>query len=109
MPDVIRPWEDEMDIKKQIDSIFETSTHQSQVIVEIYKIFFSDWDKIKMIKGFPKAGHGLSAHIWKRFMEFDKKNHPSVMAGGLRMNSGFGENKELKDWQVDISTCEIIR
>jgi hypothetical protein len=98
-----------MDIKKQIDSIFETSTHQSQVVVEIYKIFFPDWDKIQKISGFPKAGEKLSRYIWDKFIQFDKTNHPNVMAGGLWMNCGFGSSEELEDWQVDISTCEVFQ
>lgn len=95
------------ELQERIDKIFEESDHQGEAIIALYKIFIPEWEAVEKIKGWPSAGYKLSRLIWGKFMEFDRKHHPEVMAGGLWMNNGFSENRELDDWQVDLSTCTI--
>lgn len=98
-----------MDIKQEIDLIFQQATHQSQAVERVYKLFIPDFDNIQIIKGHPTAGYSLSRYLWSKFIEFDHTHHPDVMAGGEWLNYGFSESKNLKDWQVDLSTCQIIK
>ena len=94
-------------LKAKIEAIFEDEklTHQSEVLVEIYKLFFPDWDNIIAIEGHPTCDEEMWKFICEKFIIFDGKYHPGVMQGGLWLNMGFSGNKEMKPWTVNISTC----
>jgi len=92
---------------KQIDACFEGKNNQADVLEAIYKLVFPQWDFIEKIEGWPKCGEAVSNYVFKRFFKFDREHHPDVMVGGLWMNSGFGCNKHLQDWEVDVSGCKI--
>ena len=47
------------DFKKRIQAILKEQEGQADALVEIYKLVFPEWDKIKKIHGFPEAGNGL--------------------------------------------------
>ena len=91
----------------KIDEIFENAEHQADAIVEIYKTVFPDWDAIEKINGWPSCGEDLALYICDKFIQFDTKHHPDVMAGGLWLNNGFSRNKKLKPWEIDMSTAKI--
>lgn len=74
---------------KQINACFEGKTHQSDVIIDLYKILHPDWDEIKKFNGWPTCSKHLSQKIGKKFIEFDQIHHKNAQAGGLWMNNGW--------------------
>ena len=66
----------------------------------LYRMVFPNWDNIKKLHGFPKAGKKLNDHITSRFIEFDKVHHPNVFHGGCWLNHGFSIDDEIGPWEV---------
>jgi len=95
--------------KEQVEQIFATRTHQAEIVVDLYRLVYPDFDRIAKVDGFPAAGKELSRLIWKLAMEFDRKHHPDVMTGGCWLNHGFSTNDKLEPWEVDISHVNIIK
>ena len=95
--------------KKQIDAIFEASTHQSEACVALYRLAFPEWDALKSIEGWPGIGKEAGLYIIRKFMEFDRKHHPDVLNGGLWMNKGFstheGADLGLGPWELCTDNC----
>ena len=96
--------------KKQIDDCFEGKTHQSEVMLDIYKLVFPDWDKIAKLEGWPKIGTVGGKYIAQKFMDFDREHHRGVLRGGLWLNNGFStfENEGLGDFEVSIDKVHIM-
>lgn len=94
--------------KEQVDEIFEKNSHQSDVTIALYALVVPNWNDVAQMNGYPTVGKELSDYIWKKFIRFDQKNHPNVMAGGMWMNNGFSsvDNEKLQDWEVQVN-CEI--
>ena len=90
-----------------VRSLFEKHDHQQQVICDMYKLIFPDWDRIKHIKNYPATDTKLWEFVWDLFLEFDKKYHPDCMPGGAWLNIGFSVNRELQPYEIDVSECEI--
>ena len=82
-------------LKDQIKAIFAKHDHQETVLIDLYRIVFPDWDKIRRIEGFPEAGIALWKFICDLFIDFDRKHHPDCLKGGAWMNSGFSSNSKL--------------
>ena len=93
--------------EKMIDECFEGKTKQSDVIVAIYRIVFPRWDEIEKIDGWPRVNKKTWGNICHKFFEFDKTHHPTVMAGGCWMNSGFGSDDSLPDWKADLDGVSV--
>jgi len=94
--------------KKIIDDIFAQHTHQSNVVVALYKLVFPDWDNIKQVHGWPSAGKELNKYIFKKFTTFDKKHHPDVFSSGLWLNNGFSTlDKTVPDWSVTADDISV--
>jgi hypothetical protein len=96
------------ELKERIKAIFEKHDHQQDVLVDIYKIFFLNWDEIEKIRGWPSAGEALWEFVCRLFQDFDEKHHPEVLSGGAWMNWGFSIDKNLGDWDVSLDTCQVI-
>lgn len=99
--------------RKDIDAIFETHDHQSDVCEALYRQVFPDWDEIKSIDGWPGVGKEAGPYIVRKFMEFDRKRHPSALNGGLWMNKGFstheGADMGLGPWELSTDNCKVER
>jgi hypothetical protein len=95
--------------KEQIEKIFEKHTHQAKVVEDIYRLAFPDYDQLEKINGFPEAGAELNQLIWKKMIEFDRTHHPDVMSGGIWLNHGFSQNKELGPWELDASKVSTLK
>ncbi len=89
-------------LQKYIKEVFQIHNHQENVIIDIYKIVFPEWDQIKTIKGYPAAGDSLWKFICNLFIEFDSKHHPECFKGGCWMNTGFSANKNLSPWDISF-------
>jgi len=96
------------DLQMQLQKIFDESDHQNSVLIELYKMLFPDWEKIKKIQGFPEVGQGLWDYIFNLFVEFDGKHHPKRVKGGTWIIHGFRSNCELDPWQINLKNCKII-
>jgi len=98
---------------KEIDAIFETHDHQSDVCEALYRLAFPDWDEIKSIDGWPAVGEEAGLYITQKFMAFDRKHHPGVFSAGLWMNKGFsthdGADMGLEPWELSTDNCKVER
>ncbi len=98
---------DEAKIKKHIRSIFERHDHQSNVIVDLYKLVLPDWDKIEKVEETPEIGRELWGFICRLFMDFDRKFHPGCMEGGMWLNCGFSCDSKLDPWEISFDNCKV--
>lgn len=87
--------------KQEIDEIFEKANHQAEIVLALYHKVHPDLDKIQRLEGYPRVSRELSTYLFEKFIEFDRKNHPDVMAGGMWMNKGFSTDESLEG-------CEVI-
>ena len=98
----------ESSIKELVDRIFSEAKHQQEVLQGLYSnVLGVSWEQIIYINGFPKTGKEFSDLIWRKSIDFDRKHHPDVIAGGCWMNSGFSTDYELEPWEVDFSSVEL--
>ncbi|MFC1814158.1 hypothetical protein ACFL03_15850 [Thermodesulfobacteriota bacterium] len=95
-------------LRDYIKAIFKQHDHQTDVLIDIYKMILPDWDSIKEIDGHPEAGHSLWTFICNQFIEFDHKYHPKVFKGGIWLNTGFSANSNLKPWETSLENCTVI-
>ena len=95
-------------LKDYIKAIFEAYDHQSDILIDLYKMIFPDWDRIEKIKESPEAGHDLWRFICNQFIEFDSKHHPKVFRGGAWLNSGFSSNGKVGPWEINFENCQVI-
>ena len=95
--------------QEAVDKCFDGKDHQGDVGLALYRLVFPDWDTIESITGWPKVGSELSQYIWLKFIAFDQKHHPEVLAGGMWMNSGFSSYgaDHVPIWAVDESNCVV--
>jgi hypothetical protein len=93
----------------KVDEIFASCTHQAEVLIDLYRLVFPDWDKIKKLHGWPKIGKVAADHIACKYREFDRQHHPGVMPMGLWMNNGFSVhgNENLDPWEVSTDNVEV--
>jgi len=97
----------EKTLREHIKEIFKKHNHQTDVLIDIYKMILPDWDSIKEIDGHPEAGHSLWTFICNQFIEFDHKYHPKVFKGGIWLNTGFSANSNLKPWEISFENCTV--
>jgi len=95
------------ELEGKIDKIFEQASHQSECLVNIYKIVFPEWDLIERIKGYPTVGCYMWLYISSKFIEFDKIHHPECFNSGLWINNGFSSSMELGDWEISLERCKV--
>ena len=96
---------------KEIEKIFSKATRQQEYVVELYKLAAArvaiNWDDI-ITMSFCKVNKARHELLFDMAIEFDKKHHPKVMAGGMWMNNGFGVDERLEfDDGVYVPISEI--
>lgn len=96
------------DLKAYIRKLFEKHDHQSDALIDIYKMVFPDWDRIEKIEGHPETGKSFWKFIFNQFNELDQKYHPTVFPGGLWFNTGFSSNENLDPWELSFENCLVI-
>jgi len=97
--------------KERVKVLFEKNTHQQDVLIELYRMAYPNYDQLSKIDGWPTINKKTWMTIASLFRDFDAKHHPEVMSGGCWMNTGFSTldaADDLQDWEVDKTTCEII-
>jgi len=96
------------ELQQRLQDIFEQVEHQESALIEIYKLFFPNWEDIKQVGGFPDIGREMWKFICAQFIEFDSQHHPNVFKGGLWISHGFFSSEELAPWGVSMENCNII-
>ncbi len=88
--------------QESIDAVFDAATQQSDYLIGLYRIAFPFWDDSASVDGYPVISHNTAGYISQRAIEFDKANHPGVVAGGLVLNNGFStlSGRRVPDWHV---------
>ena len=94
-------------LKGFISDLFSKHDHQKDVLIELYKLVFPEWDEISRIRGYPEVGSDMWLFIGRLFQNFDRNHHPNCMPGGAWMNTGFSVNHELEDWEISFDNCEV--
>ena len=92
-------------LKQYITAIFERLNHQEEVLVELYKLVFPEWNRIAKITLNPEAGVDLWKFICRRFQEFDRRHHPDCLPGGVWINKGFSINYDISPWEISYQNC----
>lgn len=83
-------------------------SHQAMVINALYKIALPRWDEIVKVSGYPAVSKATALYITERCMEFDRRVHPDVMAGGAwALGTGFSTDDSLPDWVVETDKCRV--
>ena len=84
--------------------------HQVDILLALYRIAFPDYDRIVKMESWPTLSQTTWTYICEKFMAFDRKMHPDVLAGGMwSLGSGFsGHGKGVLDWCIDTSTCKVV-
>ena len=95
-------------LKGHIEAIFCKHDHQEKILIDLYRLVFPDWDKIRRIEGFPEAGTALWKFICDLFIDFDRIHHPDCLKGGAWMNSGFSSKCNLDTWEISFDNCKVI-
>ena len=94
-------------LREHIVGIFGRHNHQQEILVELYKLAFPQWDEITKITGYPAVGKELWMFVCRLFQEFDRKHHPGCLPGGAWMNSGFSVNEKLEPWEIGFDNCHV--
>jgi hypothetical protein len=92
---------------KEIEGLFEKHDNQYEVLIDIYRIAFPDWDSIEAIDGSPTVSTKTWQDICGMFIEFDKEYHPTVLAGGIFLNRGFDSRPDMEDGMIDVSSLKV--
>ena len=95
-------------LREHLVEIFSRHDHQTDVLIEIYRMILPDWDLIEEIKGHPEAGKDLWTFICSQFIEFDHYHHPRVFNGGIWLSMGFSANSNLDPWEISFNNCKVI-
>jgi len=98
---------DEESLKAKVREIFESNIRQDEALIDIYKLVMPEWDRIEKVHGYPEVGSAFWKFVYREFMEFDRKHHPNVFAGGLWLNNGFQSNSELDPWELSFANCRV--
>lgn len=94
-------------LKEYITAIFERHDHQEQILIDLYKMVFPEWDKIRKINGYPEVNYDLWHYICQHFQEFDHKHYPNCFPAGMWMNSGFSVNHKLSSLEISFGNCYL--
>lgn len=86
-------------------------THQFELIQAVYALVLPvPWDRIEVMKGYPRCNKKTAVVLMGIFMAFDRKHHPYVIPGGAWMNSGFSftaGGDELEDMVIEVDDAII--
>ena len=91
------------EIKGKIETIFENSRNDSEILDGIYSLFGAG-EAPSFIGDRPFCGSELYRYIADKFQAYDYRHYPRAFPGGLWFAKGFRESKYLDGWQVSAST-----
>ncbi len=85
--------------KEDVDQLFKTKDHQVDVGLGIYYLVYTRelYSRIEKVLSWPKISQEGNDYLIRKFVAFDQKHHPHVIAGGLwAMGMGFSSDNGLK-------------
>lgn len=94
-------------LKARLRIVFDNQSDQTKVINQLYRMFISDWDKVKYIEGHPHCGEELWKFICQLFLDFDRKHHPDCRPGEIWISWGFIMNTTLGPWEISLEYCRL--
>lgn len=95
--------------KEVVENLFLQHSDQETLLSAIYQKVFPDWNTITEIRNNPSISRNTWIDITLKFIEFDKK-FGTENPGFYWLQYGFNYSlKELDDWVVDLSECEVTR
>ena len=91
--------------KEKIDEVFEKAQEQADYIIGLYRLALPAWPPTEKLNGWPRVHRETWQYIAGKAMEFDRRYHPDVFAGGLWLRVGFSvdEHDTIPPWHVDVS------
>ena len=98
---------DQEALKTEIQQCFQDQDDQGKVMINLYRMVFPDWDKIKTIQGHPEVGNAIWKYICREFMAFDQEHHPKCFPGGAWISWGFSGDDRLKPWEISLKNCTV--
>lgn len=95
--------------KADVDAIFDTATHQAEVVVRLYRLVYPNWDAIAEVDGYPQVHPATADYLMRRAIAFDQRHHPAALAGGRWINSGWGQGGvDLHEWEVAPAPVTLL-
>ena len=92
--------------QERIDQVFADAQEQADYVIGLYRLAYpSLWERIKHVQGFPEVSKMTNEYIFTKAIEFDRKHHPQVFAGGCWLNNGFRSEDHRRDWM--IYPCDV--
>ena len=80
----------------------------SEIIVEVYRLVFPEWDDIEQITGgWPTSGYKLTCYITGKLIEWQHK-YKGDWGAGIWMNKGFSVDRSLGDWEVQRDNITVV-
>jgi len=95
-------------LQHRLQEIFETAEHQERALIALYRMLIPDWDRLERLEGFPVVGQEMWQYICQLFIDFDQRNHPHVLNGGLWIHAGFSSSGDLGPWEICFDQCRFI-
>jgi hypothetical protein len=92
----------------RLQEIFEQAEHQERALIALYRMLIPDWERLERLEGFPVVGQEMWQYICQLFIDFDQRNHPHVLNGGLWIHAGFSSSGDLGPWEICMDRCHFI-
>lgn len=92
--------------KERIDELALSSESSEDLLINLFKEVFPNWDDIEKINGYPVCSKKTNMYLCKVFIHKGRKK--DSFPGGLWLNYGFSPSEEIPDWQVDIYNCPLV-
>ena len=95
--------------KQKIDEICDNSPSSISAIVGLYKYVLPELfnPNMESYTGYPTVSHKTWKYICDKMIKLDEPIRDKVVQGGSWMDKGFGCNRQVKDWNVDLSEIDI--
>lgn len=91
-----------------VRNLFADLNHQADVLIELYRLIFPNWERIVKLEGYPAINDHTWNEIGELFIAFDHLHHPDVFAGGCWMSRGFTISNNIPDWTVSLQECQVV-
>jgi hypothetical protein len=103
---------------EQVDAIFESADVQGDYVIGLYKLVIPEWDAIQSVDGYPRVNHATGMYIREKAMAWDKADiaasleadpsyRPYMAGAQWGLNVGWGENTDMADWVVDMTSVTL--
>ena len=97
--------------EEKIKEIISNSDSEVDALLNLFKEFTPDWEKIESVNQFPQITRDTAENIIQIFQNTGKeKGWNPVRISMLWMNYGWGclNPEKVKDWELSIDTDKII-